>query len=111
MTKNAGSEKKDPSSGSWEYTEVMQELDWQSSRKKVEIQFGDQIYTIKNPFRKDAYGLSYDLADQIYDSIRESETDICDIAQNLGFKVDNIKNIKDHVFYNKHCLDRYEPIE
>jgi hypothetical protein len=33
--------------------------------------------------------------------------DICDIARNLGFKADNIKNVKDHVFYNEHNLDRY----
>lgn len=36
-------------------------------------------------------------------------TDIFDIAQNLGFKADNIKNVKDHVFYNEHDLDRYGP--
>lgn len=34
-------------------------------------------------------------------------TDICDIAENLGFKADNIKNVKDHVFYQKHELDQY----
>ena len=111
MTQNAGSEKRYPSSGSWDYKEVMRELERQSSSKKVEIEFGDQIYTIKNPYREDAYELGYKLADQIYDSIRESDTDICDIAQNLGFKADNIKNVKDHVFYNKHYLDRLAPAE
>ena len=89
----------------------MRELERQSSSKKVEIEFGDQIYTIKNPYCEDAYELGYKLADQIYDSIRESDTDICDIAQNLGFKADNIKNVKDHVFYNKHYLDRLAPTE
>jgi len=108
---NAGSEKKDPSSGSWDYKEVMRELDRQSSRKKVEIEVGYQIYTIKNTYREDAYELGYKLADQIYDSIRECDTDICDIAKNLGFKADNIKNVKDHVFYNKHYLDRLAPAE
>ena len=111
FAQNAGSEKKYPSSGSWDYKEVMRELERQSSSKKVEIEFGDQIYTIKNPYREDAYELGYKLADQIYDSIRESDTDICDIAQNLGFKADNIKNVKDHVFYNKHYLDRLAPAE
>ena len=110
-TQNAGSEKKDPSSGSWDYKEVMRELDRQSSRKKVEIEVGDQIYTIKNTYREDAYELGYKLADQIYDSIRECDTDICDIAKKLGFKADNIKNVKDHVFYNKHYLDRLAPAE
>jgi len=109
LTQNVGSEKKDPLSGSLDYKEVMRELERQSSRKKVEIEAGDQIYTIKNPYGDSAYELSDNLADQIYESIRESDTDICDIAQNLGFKADNIKNVKDHVFYNEHDLDRYGP--
>ena len=107
MTQNAGSDKKYPSSGSWDYVDVMKELSKQSSNNRIEIQVGDQIYTIKNPYREDAYELGYKLADQIYDSIRESDTDICDIAENLGFKADNIKNVKDHVFYQKHELDQY----
>ena len=107
MTQNAGSEKKDPSSSSWDYVDVMRELDRQSSKKIITIQVSDQIYTIKNPYREDAYELGYKLADQIYDSIRESDTDICDIAENLGFKADNIKKVKDHVFYQKHELDLY----
>ena len=111
LTQNVGSEKKDPSSGSLDYKEVMRELERQSSRKKVEIEAGDQIYTIKNPYREDAYELGYKLADTIYDSIRECDTDICDIAKNLGFKANNIKNVKDHVFYNKHDLDRLAPAE
>lgn len=108
MTRNSGSEKKDPSFGSWDYKNLMRELDRQSSKKRIDVQVGDQIYTIKNPYRKDASELSCTLADQIYDSIRESDTDICDIAENLGFKANNIKNIKDHVFYNEHDLDRYD---
>ena len=105
LRQNVGSEKKDP----LDYKEVMRELERQSSRKKVEIEVGDQIYTIKNPYREDAYALGDKLADQIYDSIRESDTDICDIAQNLGFKANNIKNVKDHIFHNEHDLDRYGP--
>ena len=107
MTQNAGSDKKDPSSSSWDYVDVMRELDKQSNKKIITIQVPDQIYTIKNPYREDAYELGYKLADQIYDSIRESDTDICDIAENLGFKTDNIKKVKDHVFYQKHELDQY----
>ena len=98
MTQNAGSEKKYPSSGSWEYKEVMRELDRQSSKKRIDVQVGDQIYILKNPSHEGPYELGDKLADQIYESIRESDTDICDIAQNLGFKADNIKNLKDHVF-------------
>jgi len=111
MTQKAGSDKKQPSSGSWDYKEVMRELERQSSRKKVEIEVGDQIYPIKTPYREDAYELGYKLVDQIYDSIRECDTDICDIGKNLGFKADNIKNVKDHVFSNKHYLDRLAPAE
>jgi hypothetical protein len=109
MTQNAGSEKKYPSSGSWDYKEIMRELDRQSSKKRIDVQVGDQIYILKNPYHEGPYELGDKLADQIYESIRESDTDICDIAQNLGFKADNIKNVKDHVFYNEHDLDRYGP--
>ena len=109
MTQNAGSEKKYPSSGSWDYKEVMRELDRQSSKKRIDVQVGDQIYILKNPYHEGPYELGDKLGDQIYESIRQSDTDICDIAQNLGFKADNIKNVKDHVFYNEHDLDRYGP--
>ena len=51
MIQNASSEKKYPSSDSLDYKEVMRELERQSISKKVEIEFGDQIYTIKNPYR------------------------------------------------------------
>lgn len=39
--------------------------------------------------------------------IRENDNDICDIGANVGFKAENIKKIKDHVFYNQHRLDRF----
>ena len=111
MTQNAGSEKKDPSFGSYNYIDVTKKLEKQSSNNSIEIQVGDQIYRSKNPSRKNADELQFKLAEKIYDSIRESDTDICDIAENLGFKEDNIKNVKDHVFHNKHDLDRYGPDE
>jgi hypothetical protein len=82
-----------------------------SSNNRIEIQAGDQIYMFKNPYRQNADELQFKLAEKIYDSIRECDTDICDIAENLGFKADNIKNVKDHVFYNEHDLDRYGPDE
>ena len=109
LTPNAGSEKKDPSSGSYNYIDVMKKLDQQSSNNSIEIQVDDQIYMFENPYRKNADELQFKLAEEIYDSIRECDTDICDIAENLGFKADNIKNVKDHVFYNEHNLDHYSP--
>lgn len=107
MTQNAGSEKKQPSSGSLEYKEVMRELDRQSNKKRIDIQVANQIYSLRNSYGDGSYELGEKLADQIYESIRKSDTDICDIAKNLGFKADNIKNVKDHVFYNQHDLDRH----
>lgn len=109
LTQNAGSEKKQPSSGSYNYVDVMKKLEKQSSKGKVEIQVGDQMYILKNPYRENAYELGDKLADKMYDSIRSCDTDICDIAENVGFKADNIKNVKDHVFYNEHDQDRYGP--
>jgi hypothetical protein len=110
-TQNAGSDKKQPSSGSWEYIDVMRELDKQSNQKTITIQVAAQTYNIKNPYRQSADELQFGLAEKVYASIRESDTDICDIASNLGFKADNIKNVKEHVFYNEHDLDRYGPDE
>ena len=111
MTQNAGSDKKYPSSGLWDYVDVMKELAKQSSNNRIEIRVGDQIYTFKNTYRQSANELQFILAEKIYDSIRVCDTDVCDIAKNLGFKADNIKNVKDHVFYNEHDLDRYGPDE
>jgi hypothetical protein len=107
LTQNAGSEKKEPSSGSYNYIDLMKELKKQSHKKKIDIQVGNQLYTIQNSDRENIKELSYVLAEKIYDSIRKSDTDICDIASNLGFKTDNIKNVKDHIFYNEHDLDTY----
>ena len=88
---------------------VTGKLERQISKKRIDIQVGDRIYSLKNPYCEGPYELGDKLADQIYDSIRECDTDICDIAENLGFKADNIKNVKDHIFYKEHDLDRYGP--
>ena len=34
---------------------------------------------------------------------------MCDIAKNANFKTNNIKNAKDHVFYNEHNFGCYKP--
>lgn len=113
-TQNAGSDRKN-SPGSWDYNyaKIMKELDRQSSEANVYIQVGNESYVLKNRYRESSYELGDKLANKMYDSIRECDTDICDIAQNLGFKADNIKKVKDHVFFNEHNLDRYpnEPVE
>lgn len=111
MTQSAGSEKKDPDSGSLEYQDIMSQLDGQSNKKTVTVTVAGETYIIRNPYGDSAYELSDKLAEKIYNQIRESDTDVCEIAQNLGFKADNIKNVKDHVFYNEHNLDRYGPDE
>jgi len=107
VIQNKGSKNDDSLSGSWDYKKVMRELHRQSGKEKIHVQVGDQSYILKNSYRDGPYELGYKLTDQIYESIRESDTDICDIIQNLGFKANNIKNVKDYVFYNEHDLDRY----
>lgn len=85
----------------------MRKLDKERNKKIIRIEVGDQIYQIKNPYRESAEEIADKLASKIYDSIRESDTDIYDIAANLEFKANNIKKVKDHVFYNHHKLDQY----
>lgn len=111
MTQNAGCDKKDPSRNSWNYIDVMKKLDKQIINPSIEIQIGDKIYIFKNPYRQSAEELQFKLAQKIYDSIRECDRDVCDIAQNLGFKAKNIKNVKARVFYNQHYLDRHGPYQ
>lgn len=109
-TRNAGSEKNQPFNGSLNYQEIMDQLGCQSHHKKpkkIEIAILDETYILKSILGDTADDLSNKLAPQIYESIRKSDTDISDIARNLGFKPQNIKKIKDHVFFNQHYLDRY----
>jgi hypothetical protein len=76
----------------------MGELYKQSNTKAINIKIGHETFNIKNPYQESAHELSVKLADKIYDSIRECDTNICDITKNLGFKADNIKKVKDHGF-------------
>lgn len=46
-------------------------------------------------------------ADDLYDAIRASSSDVADIAKHTGLKPSNVQKVKDHLFYNKHLLDRY----
>ena len=48
-----------------------------------------------------------DPADEMYNAIRASETDVKNIAANTGFKESNVQKVKDHVFNDTHILDRH----
>ena len=71
LTQNNGSERKDPSSGSYDYIDVMRELAKQSNKKIITIQVTGQTYDIKNPYCENAYELADKLANQMYDLVRE----------------------------------------
>lgn len=43
----------------------------------------------------------------MYAAIRSSESDVGEIATATGFKPSNIQEIKEHLFYREHLLDRY----
>lgn len=113
-TRNAGSEKNEPFKGSSDSVEMIEKL-YRFSRNdqpKTEIPFADATYTVTKPSRNyDIDKLILQLATQIYQSIRDCDTDISDIARNLGFKPENVKKIKEHVFFNQHYLDRHSPPE
>ncbi len=49
-------------------------------------------------------------AEEKYDSIRKSKTDVDAIAKNTGYKRNNVQNCKNHLFYDNHRLDRYESL-
>ena len=89
------------------YSEIKHELEIKQHQKTVKIDVAGKTYMIENADRMGVDQLENKLAEQMYNSIRDNHKDISDIAGNLGFKADNIKNVKDHVFYNEHVLDRY----
>ena len=46
-------------------------------------------------------------ADEAYNAIRASTTDVAEIARSTGLKAENIQKVKDHLFNQQHLLDRY----
>ncbi len=52
-------------------------------------------------------GTLIDSADEAYEAIRASTTDVAEIAASTGFKEANISKIKQHLFEKEHLLDRY----
>ncbi len=88
----------------------MRELDRQKNQKEVQILIGDDWYNIRKLYPGvNAEELGAKLAEKMYESVRESDIDISEIAKNLGYKLGHVKNIKNHIFINKHYLDRYGP--
>ena len=91
----------------------MKELEKQSTKKVFDIQVADQIYTLRNPYGEIAEELQFTLAEQIYDSIRECDTDICDIASNLEQalawkRLEAGTHSEDDVTWIKHeCAERH----
>jgi len=65
--------------------------------------------------RQTGGGSQADPADEMYEAIRASETDVKSIAENTGFKEANVEKVKNHVFHEEHVLDRFvaqgEPAE
>lgn len=49
-------------------------------------------------------------AEEKYESIRNSKTDVDAIAKNTGYKSKNIQKCKNHLFYDIHRLDPYESL-
>jgi hypothetical protein len=46
-------------------------------------------------------------ADDAYEEIRSSKTDVEAIAENTGIKSSNLQKVKDHLFFDEHLLDKY----
>jgi hypothetical protein len=44
-------------------------------------------------------------APQAYNAIRNQADDVSAIARNIGWSEENVQQVKNHLFYNKHQLD------
>ena len=61
-------------------------------------------------FRQTGAGGFASRADDAYDFIRASTSDVGTISQISGMKISNIQKVKNHLFYDEHLLDRYESL-
>ena len=95
---------------SLDYQRIQNELGEKSSQSVVNINVDGKIFSIKNQDRLTVDELSYKLVDQLYDDIRECDSDISKIAENLNYKAENVCRIKDHVFLDVHILDKYKDL-
>ena len=50
-------------------------------------------------------------ADEAYEAIRASKTDVAEIARHTGLKPSNIQKVKDHLFHNEYVLDRFADLD
>lgn len=63
----------------------------------------------ENSYRLNYQELNFELANRIYELIRQSDEYICKIVSNIEFRTNDIKNIKDHVFLmNLFSIDTQE---
>lgn len=82
------------------------------NKRTIDVQIGSEIYTFKKPnLSVELYELEDLLAEKIYESIRDTENDVFKIADNVDFTLTQVRQIKDHVFYKNHYLDRYDEVE
>ena len=108
MTTQSNQENDDTTS--LNYRRIRNELEEKRSQSVVNINVGGKVFNIKNQDRLDADHLSGKLANQIYDDIRECDSNSHKIAENLNDKAENVPKIKEHVFINSHILDRYKDL-
>ena len=85
----------------------MKEFERQSSKKRIEIQVGDQIYSLKNPYREGPYELGDKLADQI-----ERKQFDPNLQQGLAWKhLETGTHTQDDIIWIKHeCAERYHEL-
>jgi hypothetical protein len=108
QTRNAGFDKK-PYEGNYNldynYDKILKELESKLSKKNPTIIVGGQVYYLKNksPFLDE---LEDACAQVCYDSIVSSQSDIEDISKNTGLSISSIKQVKEHVFINKHLMSK-----
>lgn len=73
----------------------------------VEVPRPKEIKAEKMEHKQTGAGSFTGSADEAYEAIRDSKTDIEAISRNTGIKPENVKKVKDHLFYEEHLLDRY----
>ncbi len=66
-----------------------------------------RFFTKASALNQTGAGKSTFSADAAYNQIRANKNDIYIISKNTGIKSKNIQKVKEHLFFNKHLLDRY----